>query len=101
MVAVAFVVIFSIGAVLATQVAGLAENLPRYELTVTGKIRALQAGLGEIGIVERASHMLRRLANELPGPTHREQPAETSGSGSAAPQEVMPVRIEQPALRPA
>ena len=100
MVAVAFVVIFSIGAVLATQVASLAENLPRYESTVTGKIRALQGGLGEIGFVERASHMLRQITNGLDETDQQQESAETAVAGSAAPQEVIPVRIEEPALRP-
>ncbi len=100
MVAFAFVVIFSIGAVLATQIASLAENLPRYESTVTGKIRALQGGVGEIGFIERASHMLRQITNGFDQTDLQQVPAQTTGAGSEAPQEVIPVRIEEPALRP-
>jgi len=100
MVAFAFTVILGIGAVVATQIGILAENLPRYESTVTAKIRSLQSGLGEIGIVERASRMLRNISDEFARPDTQEQPAEIAGSGSNVPQEAMPVRIEQPALRP-
>jgi predicted PurR-regulated permease PerM len=96
----AFTVIFSIGAVLATQIASLAENLPRYESTVTGKIRALQGGIGEIGFVERASHMLRQITNGLDQAALQQDPTEATGAGSESPQAVIPVRIEEPALRP-
>jgi len=100
MVTFAFIVILSISAVLATQIASLAENLPRYESTVSAKIRSLQGALGEISIIERASHMLREIGNGLDRPGAQEEPAPPPGIGSNAPQEATPVRIEQPALRP-
>src|SRR5262245_41527855 len=74
MVAFAFTVILGIGAVVATQVGILAGNLPRYESTVTGKIHSLQAGLSQISILERASHMLRNISDEIARPSPQEQP---------------------------
>jgi predicted PurR-regulated permease PerM len=100
MVASAFTVILGIGAVVATQVGVLAENLPRYESTVTGKIHALQTGLGQISILERASHMLRNISDEFARPSPQGQPAAAPGGETAAPLEPLTVRVEQPAMRP-
>jgi predicted PurR-regulated permease PerM len=100
MVAFAFTVILGIGAVVATQVGTLAENLPRYESTVTGKIHSLQDGLGQIGILQRASRMLRNISDEFDRASPQEEPAAVPGNESAAPPEPMRVRVEQPALRP-
>jgi predicted PurR-regulated permease PerM len=100
MVAFAFVVILGIGAVVTTQVGILAGNLPRYESTITGKIHSLQTGLGEISLLERASHMLESIREEFVRPEPQEQPAAKPGIPSAAPPEPVTVRVEQPALRP-
>jgi predicted PurR-regulated permease PerM len=100
MVAFAFIVILGIGAVVTTQIGILAGNLPRYESTITGKIHSLQTGLGEISLLERASHLLENIREEFVRPEPQEQPAASPGTPGAAPPEPATVRILQPPLRP-
>ncbi len=100
MVAFAFTVILALGAVVGTQVGTLAQNLPRYELTVTGKIRAVQDAVGQIGILERASRMLRNISDEVSKPELQEPSTTILGVPTAEPDEPVTVRVEQPPLRP-
>ena len=100
MVAFAFTVILALGAVVGTQVGTLAENLPRYESTVTGKIQAAQEALGQISILERASRMLRNISDEVSKPEPQEQSTTILGVPTAEPEKPLTVRVEQPPLRP-
>jgi predicted PurR-regulated permease PerM len=98
MVACAFLVIFSLGAVITQQVTILGENLPRYEYTIRGKLRSLQQTVAGAGLVERASDLLRDLRDEIKQPP---PPPTPLGSTATPPNqnpepEPIPVRVQQP-----
>jgi predicted PurR-regulated permease PerM len=98
MVAFAFLVIFSLGAVITQQVTILGANLPQYEYTIRGKLRSLQQTAAGAGLVERASELLRDLRNEI-----KEPPPAPPSPGSSPPNpepQPVPVRIQQPAPGP-
>jgi predicted PurR-regulated permease PerM len=96
MVAVAFFVIFSLGAVIATQVATLGENLPQYEWTIRGKIRLLQEAFAGSALVERASRMLRNLSEDIARPETTAEPITPPGAEELPKQEPLPVQIQEP-----
>jgi predicted PurR-regulated permease PerM len=100
MVAFTFTAILAVGAVVGTQIGTLAQNLPRYESTVTGKIHSLQDALGQISVLERASRMLRNISDEVSKPQVEEQSTTILGSPNAEPEKPLTVRVEQPTLRP-
>jgi predicted PurR-regulated permease PerM len=65
----AFAIIFGVGAVITQQVAGLAREIPRYQLTLKDKIKSLKdAAAGSGGAIERASATLKDLQDELDKP---------------------------------
>jgi predicted PurR-regulated permease PerM len=93
MVALAFLVIFTLGAVITTQMTNLGQNLPQYEWTIRGKIHALQETTAGSSIAERAASMLRDLRDEIRDPRPTVLP---SGAGPArtSEREPIPVRIQ-------
>ncbi len=61
-----FAVIFSVGALIAQQVGSLAQEIPRYQVTLKDKIKSLKlAAAGSGGAIERASETLKDLQKEL------------------------------------
>ena len=60
-----FVALLGVGAIVASQVVHLAENLPTYEWNLRSKIRDLRIAIPSGGVVERTSEMLRDLGQEL------------------------------------
>ena len=64
----AFLSIFALGGVIATQVAELAGDLPRYELTMREKIKSLRGRTATSGTLERAADVLQDLGKELNKP---------------------------------
>jgi predicted PurR-regulated permease PerM len=83
----AFVLIFAMGSLLATQLTQLAGDLPRYQSTISEKIQSFRETTAGRGTLERASGMLKDLSKELEKPKrcgrgHRFNP-ESQGSGTA------------------
>jgi len=74
-VALAFSVIFAIGALITQQVGSLATEIPRYQLTLKDKIKALKEipAVSGGGAIDRASETLKDLQQELETP--QEEPA--------------------------
>ena len=94
-VVLAFVVIAGLGAVIASQVGTLAENLPKYQSTIRGKIQELRGAAGSKSVVERASAMLKDLGDEISkAPETEARPTEGKTSGTPPPP--VPVEIKQP-----
>jgi predicted PurR-regulated permease PerM len=94
----AFVSIFMLGGVIATQVTELAGDLPRYQFTMREKIKSLRGATATSGTLERAADVLHDLGKELNKP--KESPA-----GSGAPVQTtapapdakpIPVEVRQP-----
>jgi predicted PurR-regulated permease PerM len=92
---IAFFGIFSIGSVIATQVAELASKLPRYQFTMQEKIKSLRGATATSGTLERAADVLQNLGNELNKPKDSTTPPTTSQALPPAPgQEVRPIPVE-------
>src|SRR3984893_13696282 len=67
-VVLAFSVILGIGALIGSQLAHLAENLPGYQYNITEKIHSLRDTTTSSGFVGRAAAMLTELGNEITKP---------------------------------
>jgi predicted PurR-regulated permease PerM len=96
----AFMVIFSIGALIGSQLAHLAENLPQYQYNISDKIHTLRGSSTGSGIVARASGMLKNLSNEItkdaPATSNTTPRALGTTARSSEPQPPIPVEIHQP-----
>src|SRR5581483_5423205 len=91
-----FLVIFGIGAMVTQQVAQLAENLPRYQITIGNKIESLRGAASENGIVEKVSNALGGLRQQLTKPTSPSGgssiPSPSNGTSSSGEQK--PIAVE-------
>jgi predicted PurR-regulated permease PerM len=70
-VVLAFSVILGIGALIGSQLAHLAENLPGYQNNITEKIHSLRDTTTSSGVVGRAATMLSDLGNEITKPREK------------------------------
>jgi len=65
-VSVAFAIIFGIGALITQQVGNLIQEIPRYQLTLTDKVKMLKnVTVGSGGAIERATATLKDIQKEL------------------------------------
>jgi predicted PurR-regulated permease PerM len=100
-VVLAFALIFAMGSLLASQLTQLANDLPRYQSTISDKIQLFRDTTAGRGTLERASGMLRDLSKELDKPKEVAPSLgsstvinpRTSGSSPATP---VPVEVRQP-----
>jgi predicted PurR-regulated permease PerM len=86
----AFASIFALGGLIASQLAQLAGELPRYEYTMQEKIRSLRGTAAASGTLERAADVLQDLRNELSQP----EPAQASPATRPLDQERKPIPVE-------
>ncbi len=101
---IAFTAIFALGRLLATQVTGLAEDLPKYQETISKKIEGLRSGGGGGGAtLERAQIVLRQLDKEIENsqPKSGQKEAAASPAAAAAPgSRLIPVEVHEPSGGP-
>jgi predicted PurR-regulated permease PerM len=92
----AFAAIFSLGALMVSQVNQLAGELPRYQTTLREKIQSLRGAAAGTGTLERASEVLQNLSSELdkPGASRTAIGLSTDAGTSAA--KPIPVEVKQP-----
>ena len=91
---VAFAAIFSLGALMVSQVNQLAGDLPRYQTTLREKIQSLRGAATGTGTLERASEVLQDLGRELDKPNRSTSlPAPLTPEASNKP---IPVEVKQP-----
>jgi predicted PurR-regulated permease PerM len=93
----AFILIFAMGSLLATQLTQLAGDLPRYQSTISEKIQSFRNTKAGRGTLERASDMLKDLGKELDKPKDTalvRAPGSAAGSTTSAPP--VPVEVRQP-----
>ena len=96
----AFTVIATLGTVMGRQMAELAAELPRYEVTLRTKIQGLQGPPGApAGVIERATEALEGLSRELERkqPDKQTTPSERSSETESKP---IPVEIHNPPPKP-
>src|SRR5450631_3966139 len=95
----AFALIFAMGSLLASQLTQLAEDLPRYQSTISDKIQSFRETTAGRGTLERASDMLKDLSKEIDKPKDAAS-ARASGSivraNAPGPQAPVPVEVRQP-----
>src|SRR5580700_6681070 len=89
----AFAGIFSLGALMVSQVNELASELPRYQSTLREKIQSLRGAAAGTGTLERASQVLQDLSSELDKPAPG-RPA--VGLPATVPDKPIPVEVKQP-----
>jgi predicted PurR-regulated permease PerM/GAF domain-containing protein len=99
-VTLAFILIAGIAFVVGRQLVQLANNLPTYQITITEKIRSLQASAPGGGIVDKVTTTIEDLGKEISGEDKPPQQATSPLTGGAAPQEPVTVRVERPEPRP-
>ena len=95
-VVIAFALIFAMGSLLATQLAQLAGELPRYQSTISEKIQSFRDTTAGRGTLERASGMLKDLSKELDKPKEAANALGAGASAKAAPPKPVPVEVLQP-----
>ena len=91
----AFAGIFSLGAMMVSQVNDLAGALPRYQSTLREKIQSLRGAAAGTGTLERASQVLQDLSSELDKPAP-DRPAVGVPSTGVAIDKPIPVEVKQP-----
>ncbi|MCF2524497.1 AI-2E family transporter [Bradyrhizobium sp. G127] len=92
-VVVAFLVLFGLGSLIATQITQLAEKLPTYQQTMRQKISSLKSAT-TAGPLERAAQVLQSLGKELNKPENNAE-KETDVSLAPAPeQQTHPIPVE-------
>jgi predicted PurR-regulated permease PerM len=92
----AFAIIFALGSVIATQLNGLAGDLPKYQVTILSKIQSVRGVAGGSSTLERAAGMLQDLGKELDKPKSV-APANPLTSGTPTPGvKPVPVEVLQP-----
>ena len=95
-VVIAFAFIFAMGSLLATQLAQLAGDLPRYQSTISEKIQSFRETTAGRGTLERASGMLKDLSKELDKPKEAVSALGAGANPKAAPLKPVPVEVRQP-----
>ena len=99
---IAFGAVFALGRVLANQVTDLAQDLPKYQQTISKKIESLRSGGGGGATLERAQVVLRQLDREIEesqaksGQKEAAAPAATPAPGSR----LIPVEVHEPSGGP-
>jgi predicted PurR-regulated permease PerM len=93
---VAFAAIFSLGALMVSQVDQLAGDLPRYQSTLREKIQSLRGAAAGTGTLERASAVLQDLSSELDRPKPNRPAIGLSTSANAPTDRPIPVEVKQP-----
>jgi predicted PurR-regulated permease PerM len=94
--AFAFLTIFAVGGVIATQVAQLASELPSYEANMRSKIQSFRGTAATTSTLERAADVLQDLGKELNKP--KDKPAGTAPPSATpgADAKPIPVEVRQP-----
>ncbi len=88
----AFAAITLFGAVVATQLGVLAENLPLYQSNIESKVRLVRnANVGQ-GVVDHVSRLLERLGREIRSNDQTDK--QSDGGTQASGQEVHPLPVE-------
>ena len=83
-----------IAAVIGTQLADLARDLPKYEFSMRAKLRSIGQGMPEEGVIGQAAATLQRLGRDLEKST---APAPKPPEGGAPP---VAVQVQPPPMTP-
>src|ERR1700693_2977531 len=92
----AFAGIFSLGALMVSQVNQLASDLPRYQSTLREKIQSLRGAAAGTGTLDRASEVLQNLSQEIDRPNASAPPAVAPSALPRSSDRPIPVEVRQP-----
>ncbi len=92
----AFAGIFSLGALMVSQVNQLASELPRYQTTLREKIQSLRGAAAGTSTLERASQVLQDLSSELDKPAASRPATGLPPGTTLSPDRPIPVEVKQP-----
>jgi len=92
---VALVLLSAIGTFVGAQLAGLADDLPRYQNNIAHKIESIR-GTANGGTLARLNHTIQALGDQISG---RDHPAEVAGGATTADTPV-PVVIQRETIAP-
>ena len=103
-VAVAFAAIFAVGALITQQLGSLVSELPRYQITLRDKVKAIKdVAEGSGGALKQAGATLKDLQHELDAPDRSSPPANQLSINGAIPapaQKPVPVELRNPVTTP-
>jgi predicted PurR-regulated permease PerM len=92
----AFIVTVSLATMVMVEVNQLANDLPRYETTLSEKIRNVRDAIGRVGPLTKASNLLKDLDRELNANPRNEAAAKSSLPDGAKGKIPIPVEVHQP-----
>ena len=92
----AFLITFSLATMVMVEVNQLANDLPRYETTLSEKIRNLRDAVGRAGLLTNASNLLKDLDRELNAKDRNEARAKSALPDKVEGKLPIPVEVHQP-----
>jgi predicted PurR-regulated permease PerM len=92
----AFIITVSLTTMVMVEVNQLANDLPRYETTLSEKIRNVRDAIGRVGPLTKASNLLKDLDRELNANDRNEAAAKSSLPDGAKGKAPIPVEVHQP-----
>ena len=99
-VALAFAILFALGAIIGKQVAQLGENLPQYQIVITKKLLAVRSSDFTKGVVEKAADALHGLDNNLNKSAVSTPASQEAAAIPSADRALMQVEVHEPAPGP-
>jgi len=104
-VSVAFAAIFAVGALITQQLGSLVSELPRYQITLRDKVKAVRdVAEGSGGAIKQAGETLKDLQHELDAPDGSSQAPGSrqsiNGAVPASTQKPVPVELRNPVATP-
>ncbi|HTK79524.1 MAG TPA: AI-2E family transporter [Rhizomicrobium sp.] len=94
----AVVIMIGLGTFIASQVAGLAADLPRYQTNLSKKIQSIQGTAASSSVVRGATAVLNNIGNQIAATPQAALP--TGISSGRANRQPIPVEIRQPRTTP-
>jgi len=99
-VTLAFVVVAGVALVVGRQVVQLADNLPKYQSTITEKIHSLQKSTAGGDVLDKVTTTVEDLGKEISGEQKSSDAEQPGLAASARTQEPMTVRLAPPQPKP-
>ncbi len=95
-VATALAIAFSLAMMVMIEVNQLAEDLPRYQSTLSEKVHHLRDAVDRAGLLKNASSILKNIDRELKVPDHPDETALSKSSDGPQSRTPIPVEVHQP-----
>ncbi|MCK1420761.1 AI-2E family transporter [Bradyrhizobium sp. 182] len=99
-VTLAFIVVAAVALVVGRQLVQLADNLPKYQSTITEKIHSLQKSAPGGGVLDKVTTTVEDLGKEISGEQKRTQAEQPGLAAGARTQEPVTVRLAPPQPKP-